>query len=122
MVIHDKTHPLFATFGGIHHVYANKTAADAFRKKSAVFPDGSILVFDLLDSPNQAGAFTESKRKLLAVMVKDSKQHSKTGGWGFEAWGEGDASKRLVQDANKQCFACHSSQKNSDFVYSAWRP
>jgi hypothetical protein len=122
MVIHDKAHPLFATFGGIHHVYANGKAADALKKKAATFPDGSILVFDLLDSPNQAGAYVEGKRKLTAVMVKDAKKYAETGGWGFEGFLEGNAGKRLVQDAKSQCFQCHSSQKNSDYVYSGWRP
>lgn len=120
MLIHAKTHPLFATFGGIHHVYANAKAADGL--KSGNYVDGSIFVFDLLDDINQAGAYVEGKRKLLAVMAKDSKRYAATGGWGFEAWGEGDTKKSLVQNATDQCFKCHSSQKNTDYVYSSWRP
>jgi hypothetical protein len=122
MLIHDASHPLFASFGGLHHVYANKTAADAMFKKTAKYPDGSILVFDLLESSSKGGAYTEGKRKLLAVMVKDAKQYASTGGWGFEAWNEGTESKRLVHDPAKQCFACHLTRKDADYVYSEWRP
>jgi len=121
MVIHDKSHPLFGAFGGIHHVYVNAKGAAAV-KKGGVYPDGSVFVFDLLEANLQGGAYVEGNRKVLATMVKDAKRFAATGGWGFEAFGAGEATQRRVKDAAKECFPCHASQKKSDHVYSSWRP
>jgi len=45
MVIEDG-HPLFAAFGGIHHLYANEQALEGYR--AGTFPDGAVIAFDLL--------------------------------------------------------------------------
>src|SRR5437870_10222129 len=39
MVIYSDKHPLFAQFGGLHHVYANAEAMRAL-VKGGTFPDG----------------------------------------------------------------------------------
>jgi hypothetical protein len=62
MVI-EKGHPLYDSFGGIHHVYANKTALEAMEDNRA-FPDGAVIVFDLLEAESGGNAITEGKRKL----------------------------------------------------------
>jgi hypothetical protein len=64
----------------------------------------------------------EGSRKAVATMVKDAKKYAATGGWGFQAWGEGDAKKPLVTDAAKQCYACHEPKKGQDYVYSTYIP
>ncbi len=47
MVI-EEGHPLFGAFGGIHHLYANPKAIEGY--KSGKFPDGAVIVFDLLEA------------------------------------------------------------------------
>ena len=47
MTIH-KGHPLENPFLGIHHIYANDRALAGL--KTDKFEDGSVLVFDLLES------------------------------------------------------------------------
>ena len=113
-------HPLFDAFGGIHHVYANDLALSALKAGKA-YPDGAIFVFDLLEAESGQGAFTEGKRKVLAVMVKDAKKFSETGGWGFQAFAGGDPSSPVVKDAKKDCFACHEAKSKSDYVFSTFR-
>jgi hypothetical protein len=120
MVIHDKAHPLFDTFGGIHHVYVNATGAKAARAGGA-HPDGSVLVFDLLEAKADGGAMTEGTRKFIGVMVKNAKIHAETGGWGFEVFKGDGRDERAVTDAKTQCFACHQSQRASDYVFSTYR-
>lgn len=122
MVIHDPSHPLFGAFGGIHHVYVNERGVEALRKGDGSYPDGSIFVFDLLEADLEGGAYVEGKRKVLAVMVKDSTKYSATGGWGFEAFAGGDPSQRAVKDAAKECFQCHAAQRATGYVFSKWRP
>ncbi len=118
MVI-QKGHPLFDTFGGIHHIYANPSATDALRA-SKPFPDGSVLVFDLLTASTENNAIAEGPRKVLGVMHRDALRFKSTGGWGFDAF-KGDTRNRVVKDPAKECFACHNAEQPQDFVFSAWR-
>lgn len=119
MVI-QKGHPLYEAFGGIHHLYANGKALEGYKKGK--FPDGAIIVFDLLEAPAENNTIGEGKRKVVGVMQKDSKRFSKTGGWGYEGFGGGDPKNRVVKDnAVKACFECHSAQKDQDYVFSAYR-
>jgi len=112
-------HALAATFGGIHHIYANDRAVEGYR--TGKFPDGSVLVFDLFDYNVADGAGTEGPRKLTGVMERDSKRFPKTGGWGFEGFAGDSQTKRLVTDGGASCFACHTAQKDHDFVFSKMR-
>ncbi len=112
-------HPLENPFGGIHHVYANAKAIQGL--KSGNYPDGAVLVFDLFDYQEDNHALVEGKRKLIGVMERDSKRFAKTGGWGFEGFGEGDPKKRLVTDGGQGCFGCHTAQQDSQYVFSRLR-
>jgi hypothetical protein len=119
MVIQEG-HPLFQAFGGIHHIYANPAAMTGYQ--TGRFPDGAVIVFDLLEAPSEKGAVSEGARKVLAVMVKDRAAFKETGGWGFEGFGGGRADNRVVgANAVTACFACHQDQKAKDYVFSAWR-
>lgn len=119
MVI-DKGHPLHEAFGGIHHLYANPKAVAGY--KSGKFPDGAIIVFDLLEAKSADNAVTEGARKVVGVMHKDAKKYAATGGWGFEGFGGGDKTNRVVRDsAASACFACHAPQKDHDYVFSRLR-
>jgi hypothetical protein len=119
MVI-DKGHPLHEAFGGIHHLYANPKAVAGY--KSGKFPDGAVVVFDLLEAKSADNAVTEGARKVVGVMHKDAKRFAATGGWGFEGFGGGDRTNRVVRDnAANACFACHAPQKDHDYVFSRLR-
>lgn len=119
MVI-DEGHPLFGAFGGIHHLYANPKAIEGY--KAGKFADGSVIVFDLLEASRKDSAVTEGARKVLGVMHKDATKYAATGGWGFEGFGSGDQSKRVVgANAASACFACHAPQKDHDYVFSRLR-
>ena len=121
MVIYSDKHPLFAEFGGLHHVYANAEAMRAL-VKGGTFPDGSVLVLDLHEAKDENGAWVEGSRKLVGVMEKDRARFKATGGWGFEAFKGGSQTERTVTDASAQCFACHQKQKDNDFVFSGYLP
>lgn len=119
MVI-EEGHPLYDAFGGIHHIYANDKALAGYRSNS--FPDGAVIVFDLLDAVHEGNAVTEGARKVVGVMHKDAKKFAATGGWGFEGFGGGDPANRVVGDqAASACFACHQPQKAQDYTFSRLR-
>lgn len=112
-------HPLADPFEGIHHVYANAKALEGLR--SGRYADGSVLVFDLLETVRGAHALTEGKRKLVGVMVRDARKYRDTGGWGFEGFAGDSHDKRLTHDGGRACFQCHQSQEARGYVFSQWR-
>jgi hypothetical protein len=120
MVI-ESGHPLHASFGGIHHLYANEAAMRGYR--GGDFPDGAVIVFDLLSVESKDHAVTEGARKVVGVMRRDARRFAATGGWGFEAFAGDSRSERLVgEKAATACFACHQSQQAHGFVFSEYRP
>lgn len=113
-------HALYESFGGIHHLYANPKAVKGYR--SGQFRDGSVIVFDLLEARTEGNALAEGKRKVLGVMVRDSRKYAATGGWGFEGFAGGDRHKPVVgSNAEKACFECHAAQKANNYVFSSLR-
>jgi hypothetical protein len=119
MVI-EEGHPLYGAFGGIHHLYANAAALAGYRGDT--FPDGAVIVFDLLEAVSDGNAITEGPRKVLGVMHKDASKFAATGGWGFEGFGGGDPLNRVVgENAATACFACHAPQKDQDYTFSRLR-
>lgn len=118
-MILEKGHPLYEAFGGIHHIYANKKALDGYRSGNK-FKDGSIIIFDLLEAVSENNAIVEGKRKVVGVMIKDSKKYKNTGGWGFEGFA-GDSRDRVVKNMEGECFACHVQMKDKDYVFSEYR-
>ena len=64
MVI-DNGHPLYEAFGGIHHLYANPQAVAGY--KAGKFPDGAIIVFDLLEANSADHAVTEAVLQAAGV-------------------------------------------------------
>lgn len=119
MVI-EKGHPLFEAFGGIHHLYANPLAVQGYQGDS--FPDGAVIVFDLLEAVQADNAITEGSRKVVGVMHKNAEKYAATGGWGFEGFAAGDPAKPVVgANAATACFACHQPQADQDFTFSRLR-
>lgn len=118
-LILEKGHPLYDAFGGIHHIYANKTALEGY-KLGNKFKDGSVIVFDLLETVSADNAIAEGNRKVVGVMEKNSKKYKETGGWGFEGF-KGNTKERVVKNMYGECFSCHLSQKDKDYVFSEYR-
>lgn len=120
MVIQEG-HPLYAAFGGIHHLYANDAALEGYR--SGKFPNGAVIVFDLLEAHAAESAVVEGERKVLGVMHKDDRKYAATGGWGFEGFVGDSKTERAVGDkAHSACFGCHVARQREDYVFSRYRP
>ncbi len=124
-MILEEGHPLFSAFGGIHHVYVNDKGLEAIKQSSGrKFPDGTVIIFDLLEVVKENNTVSEGDRKVLAYMRKDSKNKAleKTGGWEFKAFAKGDRKNQIVKDPIAECFSCHAEQvKDKDYVFSEWR-
>jgi Cytochrome P460 len=111
---------IFEQNGGLHHFYANEKALEGYR--TGKFPDGSVLIDERLETRETAGVTTEGPRRSLAVMVKDSRRHTETDGWGFEVFiGASQTERALNAQGRLACYNCHAKRKDQDFVYSTFR-
>lgn len=112
--------PIFARYGGLHHIYANDKALEGYR--TGQFQDGSVIVFDLLEVRESTGVTAEGTRRFIDVMAKDSKRFAETGGWGFEEFkGDSQSERVLTAEAKSGCYKCHAQKKDQGFVFSAFR-
>lgn len=119
MVI-EPGHALHATFGGIHHLYANEAAMQGYR--GGKFPDGAVIVFDLLEAQAKDNTVTEGARKVVGVMQRDTKKFAATGGWGFEGFaGDSQTQRAVGANAAAACFACHQARAQNEYVFSSYR-
>ncbi len=118
MVIFDETHPLYKSFGGMHHIYVNAKGLKA-SQAGGPYPDGSTLVFVLYEAVNEDGAYVAGKKKVEAIMVKDRHRFAETGGWGFQAFDPQTHQPLIKQaDVTSACYNCHASVKDRDYVFS----
>jgi hypothetical protein len=110
----------FATEGGIHHIYANEKALEGY--ETGKFPDGSVIVYDLLQTKEVAGNTIEGPTRRIDVMVKESERYGAMGGWEFMSFPEGNpASGTLTAERQAACAGCHSKRKDHDSVFSEFR-
>lgn len=110
---------LFSTRGGIHHYYANPQAVEGYRTGN--FPDGSVIVDEGMLTTYTEGITVETEVRSLDVMVKDSRVHRATGGWGFEHFNGSGSSEGAGAEVRAACFSCHSGSKERDYVFSSFR-
>lgn len=112
--------PAFATEGGIHHIYANDKALRGY--DSGKFPDGSVIVYDLLETKEVAGNTIEGQTRRVDVMVKHSGRYASTGGWDFMSFSGNDQTHgNLTAARQATCAGCHAHRKDHDLVFSEFR-
>jgi len=110
----------YATERGIHHIYANEKALEGY--DTGKFPDGSVIVYDLLETKEIAGNTIEGPTRRIDVMVKHSQSYRTTGGWEFMSFPGGNQSDgKLAPERRTACYTCHAQRKDHDFVFSEFR-
>ncbi len=110
----------FPTEGGIHHIYANDEALEGY--DSGKFPDGSVIVYDLLETKEVAGNTIEGPTRRVDVMVKQSERYAPTGGWEFMSFSGNDQTNgKLTAAQQATCAGCHAHKKDHDSVFSQFR-
>jgi len=109
-----KASPIFERQGGIHHFYANDRAVEGYR--SGVFPDGAILIDDLLTAEETGGVTKAGPRRQTSVMVRDAARYADTGGWGFEVFEKDGREGTLTPARRAACHACHTKAKGLVFT------
>jgi hypothetical protein len=110
--------PAFKVIGGFNHVYANDKAMQGF--KTGYFPNGSVIVSDVVKANGDSLNIREGQRDHIDVMARDSLQFSDPGGWRFETFkGDGRDFRLQTPQSRTGCTNCH--KKNADFVFAEYR-
>lgn len=110
---------------GIHNVYASPGAV-SFYQKNKTFPDGCILVKELMNThtePLSTGLVSRAnENEGWFVMVKDTKNRFPDNplwgdGWGWSFFEAGKMSKTVSTDYKANCIACHIPAEKDDWTY-----
>ena len=101
---------------GMHHIFANSKAVDGYA--SGVFPDGSVIVYELREAQQKNGVLFEGERRRVDVMIRDSGRYENTGGWRFERFMGNQQTQDAVADSGASCFQCHTNAAAHGFVFS----
>lgn len=110
----------FTTEGGIHHIYANDKALEGY--DAGKFPDGSVIVYDLLETREVGGNTIEGPTRRVDVMVKQRQRLNSSGGWEFMSFPGGNQTYgKLTAEQQATCAGCHANRKDHDFVFSEFR-
>jgi hypothetical protein len=108
--------PAHAINGGFHHIYANPLAVQGY--KDGRFPDGAVLVYDLIEAVDRGGGVTaQGARRHVDVMAKDSRRFAATDGWGYAEFAAGERTPRPAGQI-PPCQACHQQVAARDHVFS----
>jgi hypothetical protein len=118
-VILPGTNPQLKNEEGMHHVFANPKAAEAYA--GGDFPDGSVIVYELRETQQSDGVMTEGPRRRVDVMIKNSNSNKSTGGWRFERFFGDQQTENAIHDSGASCFSCHSKADKHGFVFSQIR-
>jgi hypothetical protein len=102
--------------GGIFHFYANDKAMRGLRTGS--YPQGAVLTEEMLEFIGEGGK--EGERRIVGVMVKDSRHYAATGGWGYGNYESGSRTNTLDAQAQGECHQCHLKRKEHGYVFSEY--
>ena len=107
----------------IRVILGNDKAIEAARAGNTnPWPDGSILgkmVWKDAAHGKWEQATIPGKFVHAEFMIKDSKEYTETGGWGFARW-KGLEQTPHGEDASfvTECFTCHMPVKDNDYVFT----
>ena len=105
---------------GVFHFYANELAMEGLR--TGTYRDGAILAEEMLEwLPTPSAGAKEGQRRLIGVMVRDSRRFGSTGGWGYGMFDDGSRTDRLDTKTREACYQCHVSRKDQGYVFSEYR-
>lgn len=125
MVVTKNSVP-FSPIAGMHSIHVNEKGRTVLEDGGPFpYPDGTIFADDVHEFSEVEGSYIEGQKKAVTVMVKDTRRYAQTGGWGFQAWENGDPSKPIVHStaqAVSASLSCHTPRKAQDYVYSTFIP
>lgn len=110
---------------GFHNVYTQPGTIEAYRK-TGKFPDGAILVKELLKT--KTGSMTTGEVSWGTeiagwfVVIKDTQNRFKGNrlwgdGWGWALFNADSPTNTVTEDYKNDCIPCHLPAKKTDWAY-----
>lgn len=115
---------------GLHNVYTQPGVAEFFQK-NGTFPDGAVLVKELLkavtDSMTTGTVSRGTEVEGWFVMVKDTKGRFSDSplwgdGWGWVLFNADQPDAAVTTNYKTECIGCHIPAKSDDWIYLAGYP
>lgn len=116
-----------APFPEFHSVYISPEAWAAY-KKSGKFPDGTLLVKELVSVGSKEASsgkgYFMGEFVGLEVAIKDSKRYPKEpGSWAYFSFGHSyPLAKKAKAQKTAACAACHQALAADDMVFTQYYP
>lgn len=117
-----------AAFPEFHNVYIDPISWAQY-KKTGEFPDGTLLVKELVSVGSKAAAsgsgYFEGEFIGLEAAVKSSAKHPKEpGNWGYYSFTQPDAAplKVAAVKPTASCNVCHQVNAKQDYVFTQYYP
>ena len=104
---------------GLFHFYANDKGMEGLRTGS--YPDGAILAEEMLEWLSTSNGAKEGPRRIVGVMVKDSRRYSSTGDWGYGTFDDGNRVDKLDAKMRQACHQCHVARKDQGYIFTEYR-
>jgi hypothetical protein len=108
--------------GEMRLTYANDKAWKALQEGAKEYPDGAVFAkvgIMTQEDPNFVSSVEPMGARRYQLMVKDSKKHTKTDGWGYALFNEGGFTFEEDPEVQTQsCHACHQLVPERDYVFS----
>lgn len=114
-VILDKNSPLY----GFQQIYVNDSGFMANRA-GGPYPDGSLVIVGFYEPLREGDVISQGNIIWYAAMKKDSAA-TETSGWIFDGFDSGSLQSK-IGDPAKDCYMCHVSRKEDDYIFSKYVP
>ena len=106
----------------LRYILANPIGYNALKEKLKVMPDGSKIVkvgWSVKKMGHFPKALEADKIQRVEYMVKDSTNFDANGdNWGYARFIKKDAKYIAWDKGTKGCIACHSSVKETDYLFT----
>jgi len=106
----------------IRYILANPIGYNALKEKVKVMPEGSKIVkigWSVKKMPTFPNALEADEVQRVEYMVKDSKLFDANGdNWGYARFVKKDGQYAAWDKGTKGCISCHSSVKETDYLFT----
>jgi len=106
----------------LRYILANPIGYDALKEKVKVMPEGSKIVkigWSVKKMPTFPNALEADTIQRVEYMVKDSKTFDANGDhWGYARFVKKDGEYKAWDKGSKGCISCHSTVKDTDYLFT----
>ncbi|HIQ27550.1 MAG TPA: cytochrome p460 [Sulfurovum sp.] len=108
----------------IRYILANPVAYNALKENKVIMPNGSKIVkigWSVNDMATFPSALEANKIQRVEYMIKDSKKHKESDGWGYARFIKKDSQYKAWTGDIQSCVSCHAIVKSNDALFTKFQ-